>query len=503
MLTPQELKLIIQAELDPNKPPRGLAAWIARFIRRQYHIRAVIDLNTQAALKNWTGFTRAIGGFQPHIPVPRRGARAAAPLVTRGAGISRTDTRSVNEWINLLVQANRIAQKSPTVANWQRYYNLQNQLSKAFTGAQLQAIQEVISAKENQTKTQQRYSDQYILHEARNVQRLERLAKKQNTLAAWKAYYAALATLQARASDLQMQAVDQIIGVTESKVNEAAQKAQQTVNSILGNLQQLYDDFLQKNKEIFGTLFQGPFSQSAVMQDKMAYGYKQTAKDILKDLQSQIRQFREFNRELALLQRRGAPPELIAQLRALGPTALPQIKALAKSSPSVWKEYLKAFQQSQKLIEAQTRRDLRNQLKIYEQQGKKIALAILSGLQSQDRKLTMWLRRLIAQMFPGLSRQARQAQSPEGRRTQRQARRTAEPARRAARSTTRRQRTTTRRAPAPSQRKQYQTSEYNGPATVEYHDHFHVTAPPGSHDTVMKQLKHAAWHARARHRHRD
>ncbi len=252
LLTPDELKMVIQTELDPNKPPRGLAAWVRRFIQHRYHIRAQIDLNIKQALVNWKAFTKSVGGFQVTLPKPS--PSLIKPPKTVFAGASTTDRRSVAEWIRLIVHANEIAQKAPSVANWQKYYSLQDQLSKAFSGNQLQAIQEVISAKENQTKTQQRYSDQYILHEAQNVRKLERIAKRTNTLAAWKAYYTALATLQTRASDVQMQAVDQILNVTTSKVDTAAKKAQDTVNTMLGNLQSMYNDFLSKNQEIFGTL---------------------------------------------------------------------------------------------------------------------------------------------------------------------------------------------------------------------------------------------------------
>lgn len=621
MLTPNELNMIITAEIDPKKAPRGLSAWVRNFIRHRYRIRVDAVLNTRAALKKWAGFTKAIGMKIPGIDLPQPPKEHPhRPRVTHGEGAGGgggiKDKRSVSQWINLIVQANKLAEKAPTVKNWQRYYGLQDKLSKAFSGNQLQAIQEVISSRENQTKTQQKYSDQFLMHEARNVHRLEKIAKKQNTLAAWKAYYNALATLQSRASDVQMQAIDQILGVTSSKVNAAANKAQQTVNTMLGNLQTMYNDFLQKNKEAFGTLFQGPFSQSSVMQDKMAYGYKMSAKDSLKDLRSQIKQFKEFNKELQLLQRKGAPPELIAQLRELGPSALPQIKTLEKASPKVWKEYLKAYKQSQKLIEQQTRRDLQNQLRIYRQQGKKIAMALLSGLQSQDKKLIRWLRSLIAGMFPGLAKQARQAQSPAGRRTQTQVTTTHHQIA-PHRSTTRRQQNTRHRGPSQDTRRhKYQTAQFameafakggivtkptiamigeagypeavvplrdpdtinraktgfkaaagfaapgnrgvydvqtlivnkliirnmprdiprdiptrlpqlqpsrpiqpivikdlrrserpmpaNPPPTekkVEYHDHFHITAPKGEEDSVLKQAKHAAWSARTRHRH--
>jgi hypothetical protein len=71
---------------------------------------------------------------------------------------------------------------------------------------------------------------------------------------------------------------------------------------------------------------------------------------LLRDLQAQVKQFKQWESVLAKLKREGAPASLIEQLAAMGPSALPQATALANASAGLRKQYFATYGQEQKLI---------------------------------------------------------------------------------------------------------------------------------------------------------
>jgi hypothetical protein len=233
---------------------------------------------------------------------------------------------------------------------------------------------------------------------------------------------------------------------------------------MVDNIQNKYTDLLNRNKQIFGQIFQGPFLTSPSEQAKREWGVMPTGRDLLRDVRSQVTQFQRFQGALNRLSRRGAPVELINQLREAGPEALPQIELLTKMQPRQWQQYIAAFQHGQELIRQQTIRDLKAQLALYRSYGRDIAKQILLGIRDENQPMRSELRRLVLSMFPELRVRAARTQ-PAAQRAQRQPQR--------------RQPQQPRRTVTPPVHRR--PGDFGGPgttrtqqlSTTEYHDHYH------------------------------
>lgn len=175
----------------------------------------------------------------------------------------------------------------------------------------------------------------------------------------------------------------------QTKAAKAAATAQNTTYAdALSNLKSLYQQFFGEQQSNFGSLFQGPVLTGARMQTLTQWGGHATGKDLLKDIKSQVFQYNRFNRLVGSLGRRGAPKELIDQVRAAGPTAMQDVYNLTKLTPSQWKQYVAAFKAGQNAVKAATMAQLNGQIGMYKQHGIKVAQAIVSGITSQDQKVS-------------------------------------------------------------------------------------------------------------------
>jgi TP901 family phage tail tape measure protein len=187
-------------------------------------------------------------------------------------------------------------------------------------------------------------------------------------------------------------------------VTDSTKQLGVTTQDVLSGLQSMYNDFRQTEAGLFGTLFQGPLMTSPAQQDRLQFGGRASGKDLLNDLKSQVRQFDTFHRLLDSLRSKGASNELIKQLTAGGATveSIRNIKALNSLDPKTLGQYFSEFNRGQKVINDATMRDLNNQLKIYRQHGRNIALAIIAGLRDENVAVTNTLTKMIKGMFPGL-----------------------------------------------------------------------------------------------------
>ena len=221
-----------------------------------------------------------------------------------------------------------------------------------------------------------------------------------------KAVVDAQAALQAQVSSQQAAAAQAAANATTSKFKQAntqiAAQAKETFASVLSSIQGMYSSFLSTEQSIMGTLFAGPFMSSPRMQNFLQWGGKATGKDLLKDLKSQVFQFNEFHRDLNRLSREGAPLALVQQIEALGPSALPQLRALLHLHGGLLNEYFSEFRRAQRLIQKQALADLNAQLDQYKKFGRNVALAIVSGVESQNKAVTNALKKMIREAFPGL-----------------------------------------------------------------------------------------------------
>jgi hypothetical protein len=261
-------------------------------------------------------------------------------------------------------------------------------------------------------------SDKDVMTSVRNINKLYREATKHPSPAAWKAYYAALNVLQQNATQLQMQVAQQYLNTDvantkkaakdkEKTVKESVQKAQAIYTNAAQSLQSMYQSLFQRNESAMGQLFSGPFVQSPRTQNRLQWGQKLTGKDLLKDIKSQVSQFRQWRRVLRQLRAKGAPFELLQQIEAAGPSTLPEVRALLELNKADTRDYFKMFRVERGLIEVATQQDLKLQLGHYRKFGSNIALAILQGLRDEKTPMLNYFKNLVRDMFPGLMKAAR------------------------------------------------------------------------------------------------
>ena len=162
---------------------------------------------------------------------------------------------------------------------------------KSFSKAAVQAAKDLL-------KYSKQSSDAVILAEGKKVNELEKIAKKKGTMAAWTTYYTALKKLQDDATDIQLQAVQQMFDTTASAAKDTTNKLKDTYDSVLSNLQSQYDTFLGQNKSAFGEMFQGPWLTSALVQDRIEWGQVLNTGDLIKDQDMQVAAFRKWRRDI-------------------------------------------------------------------------------------------------------------------------------------------------------------------------------------------------------------
>jgi hypothetical protein len=284
---------------------------------------------------------------------------------------------------NVQLQRNVINAQTALQANVSKQ---QSQAASRAATAQADAVGKITPAWQAATQQGIIATAQYVrLYNA--VNRAQAAMTKDPTIANQRAYIAANNALQ-RYVNNATQANQQV-----------AQSAKATFQDVVNSVTNMYQQLLQQNQTAFGTLFQGPFIQSPQMQNFAQWGGRLTGQDLTKDLQSQIGQFRNFNRLLTQLQRRGAPQELINQLRALGPQAIQQIRALTQMSGPELRRYFNLFQEGQKAIHQQTMRQLNRQLRDYLKYGRNIALQMIAGIRQEAPGITRAIERAVRRAF--------------------------------------------------------------------------------------------------------
>jgi hypothetical protein len=252
-----------------------------------------------------------------------------------------------------------------------------------------------------------------------NLQKLKKAADKSNDISVIAAYYKAYDALTKSSSDDQMRAAEELHQRQEQLREEAKQKreqdleeAKQRIATMTSTVMGIYESALQRNQSQLGTLFQGPFMQSAVMQNRQQFGFAARPQDLLKDMRQQVQQFGTFRRTLDKLGKRGAPIELIDQLREMGPESQKAIDQLLRMTPGMFNNYVKAFKKGQSDAATAARQDLERQLAQWHRFGKSVAIAIASGLRSENVVLETTLRNMILRMFPGAAGQANMQPQP-------------------------------------------------------------------------------------------
>ena len=118
------------------------------------------------------------------------------------------------------------------------------------------------------------------------------------------------------------QAADEWATGLADAVKSATQSAEQSIDQAAANLTSIFEQFRQQNASAFGELFSGPFFQSETWSLAEEWDVKPSMKEINRDLKMQIADFKKWRNALKVIgKRKGATPELMKELSALGPGA--------------------------------------------------------------------------------------------------------------------------------------------------------------------------------------
>lgn len=186
----------------------------------------------------------------------------------------------------------------------------------------------------------------------------------------------------------------------------AREQAQRDIETAASKLTSTYMDIQRAQEQTFGALFQGPWLQSEFGQTAEQWGIKAGITDLTKDLREQLGEFNRFNSGLASIAARGAPAELVDELKALGPDALNNIETLRKSAPKKFNEFIAVWREKQAAIKKATTLDFNKQLNQWFKYGKGIAQQIIFGLRSENVALDNAFKKYVTAKFPDYVSQA-------------------------------------------------------------------------------------------------
>lgn len=130
------------------------------------------------------------------------------------------------------------------------------------------------------------------------------------------------------------------------KQQEAARKQEEAA----AKLGQAAQSAVQAAQQQIGQLFQGPVLNPSQEQTLAMLGAGPTAAKLIQDVAAQNKQFREFIHGIRTLKREHIPAAALRELESQGVSALPEIQALLKASPSQRRELIRLLRQRDKEI---------------------------------------------------------------------------------------------------------------------------------------------------------
>jgi hypothetical protein len=271
--------------------------------------------------------------------------------------------------------------RAPSIKNWRAWQKELNKINKVGTQNQITQATDILNAdKSNQDK---------------RVQAAKDAADKRKQIAKDEA--AKVKQIQQDAAQKQKQLQD-----------TATQNIKSSTSTVMG----IYQDAVQQYQGYLGTIFQGPFSQSAIMQNRSQFGFGARPQDLVKDAKEAVGHAERFQSSLDKLHKRGAPSALVQQIAQLGPEAQAQLDVIGRMSDAQFKAWVGYFRRGQADAKAQAKKDLDSRLKEWLKFGKHVALAIAQGIKSEDVALENSMEALIRKIFPGLSSIAGNAPKP-------------------------------------------------------------------------------------------
>ncbi len=166
----------------------------------------------------------------------------------------------------------------------------------------------------------------------------------------------ALAAAKARAAKEKAQ---------DAKEIAVLKQREKTVKAQIKAIQGRFKDQLDAARQGIGDLFAGPILQPTTAdRHSLLGGHAATSniKSLTADLHAQVTNAAAFQRDINTLIKRGAPTELIKELRAQGVASAPQVHALATGTATALKAFLVEFGKREKLALTTTNTVMKSQL---------------------------------------------------------------------------------------------------------------------------------------------
>jgi TP901 family phage tail tape measure protein len=202
-------------------------------------------------------------------------------------------------------------------------------------------------------------------------------------------------------------------------IKNATEQAEQSIDQAAQNMTNIWMQFREENAQAFGQLFSGPFFQSETWSLAEEWDVKPSMKEINRDLRQQIAEFKKYrNTVTAIGRKKGATPELMKELSALGPDAMKFLDVLRRAAPGAWNQFISLWKTKQREIDKATQIDFDKQLAQWFKYGKGIAQQIILGLRSENVALDNAFRKYITEKFPNIVTDAQAAAAAEHRANQ-------------------------------------------------------------------------------------
>ncbi len=211
--------------------------------------------------------------------------------------------------------------------------------------------------------TQSQKDDRAILQQEAALIR-ERITKVKH-LKDRTALYQQLGGIEQQIANIDQAAADKQKAANDKAV-AAAQARRQRLKDQIKAIQQRFQDAIETARQGIGDLFAGPVKPDLNEANRRTLGLHTAPTGVgqlTADLRAQTKQAAQFQRNLQTLIKRGAPSELIRELRAAGVAgAGTQAQTLARASTPALRAFLVAFAKREKLALNVAKATMRTQL---------------------------------------------------------------------------------------------------------------------------------------------
>lgn len=204
------------------------------------------------------------------------------------------------------------------------------------------------------------------------------------------------------------EAADRIVRKNEA-IAKSVEDMQGQIDDAGRRLADMYRELESQNRNVFGQLFQGPVMTGPLGEffDEMRqFNIPPPIKLLTQDLEAQTENFENMQRNIALLRKRGAPPALLDQIRAMGEEGQLFLESLAQAPASQLRGLIAAFTTAERAIETATKIDMQSKLALWEKQGKAMMQALILGVKRESDQLDQFFINYITKKFPNLLKQA-------------------------------------------------------------------------------------------------